>query len=116
MLNEGKNVGIRTPLRLAGLAAMIAIIAVSCMASKPAPEMTPPTPMGPLEPGVDYAHSDINPKGWSSVASAEACSYMCYARPDCKAMTYVVSNQSCWLKHAVPAPGKEADMISAVKR
>jgi hypothetical protein len=72
--------------------------------------------MGPLQPGVDFGHSDLNKKGWSSVPSAEVCSFMCYARPDCKAMSYVVSNQSCWLKSEVPAPGKEADMISAVKQ
>jgi hypothetical protein len=65
---------------------------------------------------VDYAYKDINPHGWRSVASAEACSHMCYARPDCKAMTYVVSEQSSWLKYELPAPGKEADRISAVKQ
>ena len=101
---------------LVGLVVVIGAIAALYAGLKPARETTPPTPMGPLVSGVDYGHSDINPKGWHSVPSAEACSYMCYARPDCKAMTYVVSDKSCWLKYAAPTPGKEADMISAVKQ
>jgi len=105
MSNEGK-----------ALAAVIGVVLVLGMACKFSAKATTPSPMGPLQPGVDFGHSDINPKGWSSVPSAEICSYMCYARDDCKAMSYVISNQSCWLKYAVPAPGKEADMISAVKQ
>ena len=36
-------------------------------------------------------------------------------RVECKAMTYVISNKSCWLKYAVPARIQNGDMISAVK-
>lgn len=115
MSKEGKGTWNGILGKLFGLAVVAGTFAGSCVAFKPAPE-PPPTPMGPLQPGVDYAHSDLYPKGWRSVASAEACSYMCYARPDCKAMTYVVSEQSCWLKSELPAPKQEADMISAVKQ
>ena len=71
--------------------------------------------MGPLENGIGLDHNDLSPTGWLSVASAEACSDLCYARDDCFAMTYVISNKSCWLKYAVPARTGNADEISAVK-
>ena len=71
--------------------------------------------MGPLQRGWNFDHNDLNAGGWVSLASAEACSDLCYSRADCKAMTYVISNKSCWLKYAAPTPIQNADMISAVK-
>src|SRR6266478_1820733 len=83
------------------------------------PRALPPTGqrplMGPLEHGWGYDHNDLNPLGWTSVTTPEACSDLCYMRSDCKAMTYVISNKSCWLKYAVPARIQNGDMISAVK-
>ncbi len=83
------------------------------------PRPLPPTGqrplMGPLEHGWGYDHNDLNPLGWTSVTTPEACSDLCYMRSDCKAMTYVISNKSCWLKYAVPARIQNGDMISAVK-
>ncbi|SRR6266568_3179840 len=72
--------------------------------------------MGPLQHGWNYPHNDISADGWLSIGSAEACSDLCYARPDCKAMTYVISNKSCWLKYAVPDRTQNGDMISAAKQ
>ena len=72
--------------------------------------------MGPLQYGWNYDHNDLNPNEWLSIASAGACSDLCYARTDCKAMTYVVSNKSCWLKYAVTSPIQNPDMVSAVRQ
>ena len=76
----------------------------------------PRPPMGPLERGWGYDHNDLNAAGWLSIDSPEACSDLCYMQSDCKAMTYVVSNKSCWLKFAVPPRTRNGDMISAVKK
>jgi hypothetical protein len=137
MSNEGKGFWSSIPGILTGLAAVIGAIAGLYVAFKPgSAPITPPqnhpiasttndgvTPasrpqslMGPLEHGWNYDHNDLDPNGWLSVASADACSDLCYARTDCKAMTYVVSNKSCWLKYAVPSPTQNTDMISAVKQ
>lgn len=72
--------------------------------------------MGALQRGIGYDHDDLDPKGWLTVASAEACSDLCYAEPKCRAMTYVISNRTCWLKYAVPDPTPNSDMVSAVRR
>jgi hypothetical protein len=74
------------------------------------------SPMGPLEHGWNYNQNDLDPAGWLLVPSADACSELCYQHEACKAMTYVVSNRSCWLKSAVPNRTENKDMISAVKR
>ncbi len=74
------------------------------------------TLMGPLQHGVNFDHHDINPDGWVQVASAEACSDLCHRNDDCKAMTYVISNKTCWLKFDVPQGISNPDMISAVRR
>ena len=87
---------------------------VTSVPPKPSP---PPKPhMGPLQHGWNYDHNDLNADGWLSIGSAEACSDLCYARTDCKAMTYVTSNRSCWLKYAVPDRTPNRDMTSAVKQ
>jgi hypothetical protein len=65
--------------------------------------------------GVGLDHSDINPNGWLSLGSAEACRDMCYMRKDCRAMTYVISNRSCWLKYAVPQRSVNKDETSWIK-
>jgi hypothetical protein len=78
---------------------------------------SPPKPrMGPLQYGWNYPHNDIKADGWLSIGSAEACADLCYEQPECKAMTYVISNKSCWLKYAVPDRTQNRDMISAVKQ
>jgi hypothetical protein len=79
-------------------------------------EWWPRAPMGPLMQGVALDHGDIDPTKWISLASAEACSDLCYATKECKAMTYVVSNKSCWLKAIVPNQTANGDEVSAIKR
>ena len=79
------------------------------------PKQTPKPTMGPLLPGWNLEHNDLDAGGWVALESAEACSDLCYSRADCKAMTYVVSNKSCWLKYAAPTPTPNPDTISAVK-
>lgn len=76
----------------------------------------PRAQMGPLLPGVGLEHSDIDSNKWISLASPEACRDLCYERDECKAMTYVVSNRSCWLKYAVPNKTSNNDEVSAIKQ
>jgi hypothetical protein len=125
MANDGKGFWSSLPGVLTGVAGMIAAITGLYLAFKPVPpvrdrRITPPVPskplMGKLQPGWGYPHNDIKADGWISIGSAEACSDLCYERPDCKAMTYVISNKSCWLKFAVPGRTQNSDMISAVKQ
>lgn len=92
--------------------------AIAMIASTP--NMAPPSDskkeMGPLERGVGMDHSDIDAAGWLSLTSPEACSDVCRSRADCKAMTYVISNKSCWLKYTVPRRTGNLDEVSAAKR
>lgn len=135
MATEGNGFWSTVPGILTGLAGVIAAITGLYLAFRPAPPPTillpsppasapgpvaahdpPPKPMmGPLQRGWNFDHNDIDAGGWVSLTSAEACSDLCYSRADCKAMTYVVSNKSCWLKYAAPTPTPNPDMISAVK-
>jgi hypothetical protein len=75
-----------------------------------------PPAMGPLEPGVGYEGNDLHPKGWLTLGSAQACAKRCYEMIPCKAMTYVKSNRSCWLKSAAANRIETSDEVSAVKR
>ena len=77
---------------------------------------TPPAAMGALEFGVGYEGNDLHPKGWLTMGSAQACSKRCYETLPCKAMTYVKSNRSCWLKSAAGNRIESSDEVSAVKR
>jgi len=91
--------------------------ALAMIASAPmAPPREPKKEMGPLERGVGMDHSDIDAAGWLSLTSPEACSDVCRSREDCKAMTYVISNRSCWLKYTVPRRTGNPDEVSAAKR
>jgi len=75
-----------------------------------------PPAMGPMEPGVGYEGNDLHPNGWLTLASAQACAKRCYETIPCKAMTYVKSNRSCWLKSAAANRIDNGDEVSAVKR
>ena len=91
--------------------------ALAMVASAPsAPPSRTKREMGPLERGVAMDHSDIDAAGWLSLTSPEACSDVCRSRDDCKAMTYVISNKSCWLKYTVPQRSGNSDEVSAAKR
>ena len=70
--------------------------------------------MSPLELGRVYLGADLYSK---AAPSAEACARICAREPRCRAMTYIKSQQLCWVKHtANPGPGDVGDMVSAVKR
>ena len=68
--------------------------------------------MGPLVPGLVYLQGDYRDE---LVGSAEACATLCANEPQCRAMTFIISQQRCWLKNTVPATATSGDMISAVK-
>lgn len=72
-------------------------------------------PMRSPEAGWNYEHGDLDADKWLSVASAEACADLCYQRNECVAMSYVVSNRSCWLKHSVSTKVANPDVVSAVR-
>jgi hypothetical protein len=73
--------------------------------------------MGPLEPGVNRQGMDFDAYG-SSAPNAQLCPEACRTNGDCKAMTYVVSLKTCWLKKGVPGPAAPggADYVSALKQ
>jgi hypothetical protein len=102
---------------LAGVAAVITAIAALYAAWKPESPPPPPpkTRMGQLQYGFGLDHSDSDPAKWVHLVTPEACSDLCYRDSDCKAMTFVVSNQSCWLKYRVPAISANPDEVSAIR-
>ena len=69
--------------------------------------------MGPLVPGLVYLQGDYRK---APASSAEACASLCASEPQCRAMTFIISQQLCWLKNTVPATATSSDMISAAKR
>ena len=103
---------------LAGVAAVIGAAASLYAVLKPPSIPTPvtqKTPMGPLQRGFGLDHSDADPTKWVHLTTPEACSDLCYNDAGCKAMTYVISNQSCWVKYRVPTISANADEVSAIR-
>ena len=72
-------------------------------------------PMGRLKPGVNFEHMDLDADKWLSTATPEACADLCFQRGECRAMSFVVSNGSCWLKYDVPEASPNPDVISATR-
>jgi hypothetical protein len=140
MADEGKGFWQSAPGMLTGAAALIGAVTGLIVALKPVKATTPevtipaaptqagnanpatptgvtqPPPMGPLEPGVGYEGNDLHPKAWLTMGSAQACSNRCYETITCKAMTYVKSNRTCWLKSVASNRIESSDEVSAVKR
>lgn len=75
---------------------------------------TPPPVMGPLEMYTNRQGYDFDAYG-KPAENAQLCAEMCRANTACKAMTYVVSLKTCWLKTDVPPTSSDKDMISAVR-
>ena len=107
---------------LAGVAAVIGAAAslYAVLKPPPPPANTPSvtsakTLMGPLQRGFGLDHSDSDPTKWVHLTTPEACSDLCYNDAGCKAMTYVISNQSCWVKYRVPTISANADEVSAIR-
>ena len=73
--------------------------------------------MGPLEVGINRQGMDMSDNGVPA-ENAETCSNMCRADNKCRAMTYVISLKTCWLKAGVPpsAPPGGPDYVSAQKQ
>jgi|tagenome__1003787_1003787.scaffolds.fasta_scaffold20815681_3 hypothetical protein len=70
--------------------------------------------MGKLERGVNRDAHDLDNKG-QYAANEYDCSELCRANGNCVAMTYVISQHTCWLKGVIPPQTPDSDMISAVK-
>lgn len=73
--------------------------------------------MGPLEEGVNRQGMDFSAVA-PSAANRELCAEMCRINEQCRSMTYVISQKTCWLKSGVPEPKPPGgpDYVSAVKR
>jgi hypothetical protein len=70
--------------------------------------------MGPLEHATNRQGDDFDAFG-KSTQNEYLCAEMCRQEPDCKAMTFVISQKTCWLKTSVPPATSNSDMISSVK-
>jgi len=72
--------------------------------------------MGQLEPGINRQGMDFSDTAITT-ENAEVCAEECRKNQECKAMTYVVSRRTCWLKKGVPPPYPPggSEYISAVK-
>jgi hypothetical protein len=70
--------------------------------------------MGGLQDNLAFVHSDIESDG-RHASSAAVCSLDCQFNPRCRAMTFIKSQQTCWLKDSVPSTAASSDMVSAVK-
>jgi hypothetical protein len=73
--------------------------------------------MGQLEVGINRQGLDFSAQA-TTAPNPETCAESCRTNDACKAMTYVISLQTCWLKKGVPNPFPPggADYVSAIKR
>jgi hypothetical protein len=76
-----------------------------------------PVVMGQLQYGVNLQGMDFDAFG-KHAENEQLCAEMCRTTETCKAMTYVISMKTCWLKSGVPPPfppgGK--DYVSSSKQ
>lgn len=70
-------------------------------------------PMGSLEPGVSYSGGDIYDR---PSQSPEECAKLCFDDDRCRAVTFIISQQRCWIKNRVNANQQSSDMVSAQKK
>ena len=89
--------------------------------SSPSPERVPPSPskparytgqMGPLEEGISYTQGDMYDQ---PAASPQDCQVLCSNDDRCVAVTFVKSQQRCWVKNAIGPIGRSSDMVSSRK-
>jgi hypothetical protein len=69
--------------------------------------------MGPLQPGISYNQGDLYDR---PASSPQQCSQLCYNDDRCRAVTFVISQQRCWIKDRVNPTSSSPDMISALKQ
>ena len=70
-------------------------------------------PMGPLEREISYSGGDMYDR---PANSPEQCVQLCANDDRCRAVTFIVSQQRCWVKNNVNAPQQSSDMISSRKQ
>lgn len=69
-------------------------------------------PMGALEAGISYSGGDLYDR---QVSSAEECVTLCANDDRCRAVTFIISQQRCWVKGSINPPQPSGDMVSARK-
>jgi hypothetical protein len=74
-----------------------------------------PAVMGPLQSGINLQGMDFDAFG-TPTANEQLCAELCRTSSSCKAMTYVVSRKTCWLKAGVPPPQSGLDFVSSIKQ
>jgi hypothetical protein len=76
-----------------------------------------PVVMGQLEVGINRQGMDLSANE-KFAPNAAICAELCRTNSDCKAMTYVISLKTCWLKAGVPEPYPPGgpDYVSSVKQ
>jgi hypothetical protein len=120
---------------LGGIAAVIAALTGVYVAMKPssAPAPTPvpgpvpglivvtppatatPPKMGSLQQAIDFTGYDLNPGVVLRVPAPENCAQLCLEDNACKAMSYMYSNGTCWLKKEGATAVNRPGMVSAMK-
>jgi len=70
-------------------------------------------PMGALEHGISYNGGDIYDR---PAATPEACVQLCANDDRCRAVTFIISQNRCWVKDRVNASASSSDMISSRKQ
>jgi hypothetical protein len=80
-------------------------------------EPPPLVVMGQLEPNINRQGLDFSDQGIAA-PNAAVCAEFCRTNGQCKAMTYVISLRTCWLKSGVPPPFQPGgpDYVSAIKQ
>lgn len=68
--------------------------------------------MGPLEEGVSYNQGDLYDQPSSS---PQQCALFCYNDDRCVAITFIKSQQRCWIKSSIGPVGRSGDMVSSRK-
>jgi hypothetical protein len=74
-----------------------------------------PAVMGPLQSGINLQGMDFDAFG-TQTANEQLCAELCRTTSSCKAMTYVVSRKTCWLKAGVPPSQSGLDFVSSIKQ
>jgi len=70
-------------------------------------------PMGQLEPGLSYSGGDMYDRPSSS---AQQCVQICANDDRCRAVTFIISQQRCWVKDRINVPQPSSDMVSSRKQ
>lgn len=115
---EGKA----SPIAPQGKSEEVATTSTSAQQAKACDDSNPPRSpttaiMDPLQAGINLQGCDFSSIATTSSNAAD-CAELCRTNVDCRAMTFVVSRNTCWLKRGVPQPAPIGgpDYVSAVKQ